>query len=250
MLLRTGQRHGALAAAPGLRAAALGGGDRRRRRPAHARPARRSAAIGAVAAVGLLAVLSPAGGMEDPRDRDNVVLGGGPLAAPTGAREQLAAPARLAARDRGGGRPALPVLRRLPGRAARDRRGGDAALLADDAAGERGRRGWTGRPGPSSWRSRPARRRWTTPGSRPRSATASTSRSSPAGCSSGPRGRSPGPTAALGATVAVLDAALEAVEVDRYQELRFYVERSLRTACQALLGDPSLERCEAPQAVG
>jgi hypothetical protein len=54
------------------------------------------------------------------------------------------------------------------------------------------------------------------------------------------------PDEALGATVAVLDAALDAVDVDRYQELRFYVERSLRTACQALLGDPSLERCEAP----
>jgi hypothetical protein len=44
----------------------------------------------------------------------------------------------------------------------------------------------------------------------------------------------PGPAGALAATAAVLEAALAAVEVDRYQELRFYVERSLRTTCQAL----------------
>ena len=45
--------------------------------------------------------------------------------------------------------------------------------------------------------------------------------------------------------------AIDAVEVDRYQELRFYVERSLRTVCQTLagLGDASLDRCEAAGAV-
>ena len=54
------------------------------------------------------------------------------------------------------------------------------------------------------------------------------------------------PAEALAATAAVLDAALDAVEVERYQELRFYVERSLRTVCQTLagLGDASLDRCE------
>ena len=80
MLLRTGSvmglspRH--LVFALPLWAAAIGAAVARLTRDLPA-----LAAIGAVAAVGLLAVLSPAGGMEDPRDRDNVVLGGGPLAA-------------------------------------------------------------------------------------------------------------------------------------------------------------------------
>ena len=56
------------------------------------------------------------------------------------------------------------------------------------------------------------------------------------------------PADALAATAAVLEASLDAVEVDRYQELRFYVERSLRTVCQTLLGDTSLDRCEAAPA--
>jgi hypothetical protein len=56
------------------------------------------------------------------------------------------------------------------------------------------------------------------------------------------------PADALAATAAAFEAALEAVEVDRYQELRFYVERSLRTVCQTLLGDASLERCQTARA--
>jgi hypothetical protein len=44
----------------------------------------------------------------------------------------------------------------------------------------------------------------------------------------------PEPAGALGATAAVLDAPLAAVDVARYQELRFYVERGLRTTCQTL----------------
>jgi hypothetical protein len=34
--------------------------------------------------------------------------------------------------------------------------------------------------------------------------------------------------------VVVLGAALDAVEVKRYPELRFYVERGLRTTCETL----------------
>ena len=81
MLLRTGSvmglspRH--LVFALPLWAAAIGAAVARLTRDLPA-----VAAIGSVAAVGVLAVLSPAGGMPDPRDRDNVVLGGGPLAAP------------------------------------------------------------------------------------------------------------------------------------------------------------------------
>lgn len=50
-------------------------------------------AVGCVAAVAAVAVLSPSGGVRDPRDWPNVVLGGGPPETATGDRDRLAEPA-------------------------------------------------------------------------------------------------------------------------------------------------------------
>ncbi|HXV95945.1 MAG TPA: glycosyltransferase family 39 protein [Gaiellaceae bacterium] len=243
MLLRTGSvmglspRH--LIFALPLWAAAVGAGVARLTRGLP--PA---AAAAGVAAVGLLAVLSPEGGMEDPRDRDNVVLGGGPTAAPTGGREQLGPPREwlrqtveegdllfpfsavfLAGLPATGEAVTLPYSQTtLLERAVERLDAGAGAVVvavptgeaAVDAAGlaEALGEGHDVQVFPS-WLLVRA------------------------------EGPFPVPNDALAATVTVLNATLEAVEVDRYQELRFYVERSLRTACQALLGDTSLERCEA-----
>ena len=244
MLLRTGSvmglspRH--LVFALPLWAAAIGAAVARLTRDLPA-----LAAIGAVAAVGMLAVFSPAGGMEDPRDRDNVVLGGGPVAAPTGGREQLAAPADwlretvaeddllfpfsavfLAGLPATGEAVTLPYSQTTLLESAVERRDGDAGAVvvaipigeaAVDAAGLESALGdgYDVRLFPGWLLVR----------------------------AEGPFAE---PAEALAATAAVLDAALDAVEVDRYQELRFYVERSLRTVCQTLagLGDASLDRCE------
>jgi Dolichyl-phosphate-mannose-protein mannosyltransferase len=51
-------------------------------------------AVGAVAAVGVLLFLAPLGGIRDPRDWSNDVLGGGSAATATGSELRLAAPAR------------------------------------------------------------------------------------------------------------------------------------------------------------
>jgi hypothetical protein len=206
------------------------------------------AAFGAVAAVGLLAVLSPPGGTPDPRDKDNVVLGGGPLAAPTGGREQLAAPARwlratvapdellfpfsavfLAGLPATGEAVTLPYSQTTLLESAIDRLDGTAEAVVvaiptgeasvDVAALESALgRDFEVRTFPGWLLVR----------------------------ANGPFAE---PDEALAATAAVLEAALEAVDVDRYQELRFYVERSLRTVCQTLLGDASLERCETAAAL-
>lgn len=192
-----------------------------------------AAAVAGVAAVGALAVFSPAGGMEDPRDRDNVVLGGGPTAAPTGGRQQLGPPAEwlretveegdllfpfsavfLAGLPATGEAITLPYSQTTLLERAVERLDGEAGAVvvavptgeaAVDAAALEAELG-----------------------------AGYEVRASPGWLLVRAEGPFPGPAGALAATAAVLEAALAAVEVDRYQELRFYVERSLRTTCQAL----------------
>jgi hypothetical protein len=202
-----------------------------------------------VAAVGVLALLAPAGGMEDPRDRDNVVLGGGPLAAPTGARAQLAAPADRLRETVGEGDLLYPFasvfLSGLPAT-------GDAVTLPYSQT--------------TLLESAVDRVDWPAGAvvvAIPTGEAAVDETALAAALGEGydvqvfpawllvrAEGPFAEPDGALAAIVAALNAALESVDVDRYQELRFYVERSLRTACQALLGDTTLERCEAPGAAG
>lgn len=92
VLLRTGSvmglspRH--LVFALPLWAAAIGAAVARLTRGLHP-----LLALCCVAAVGLVAVLSPSGGVRDPRDWPNVVLGGGSAETATGSRQRLAEPA-------------------------------------------------------------------------------------------------------------------------------------------------------------
>jgi hypothetical protein len=190
-------------------------------------------AAAAVAAVAVVAVVSPAGGMRDPRDWPNVVLGGGPDGTATGSAERLAEPADwlretvgegdllfpfssvfLAGLPATGGAVGLPYSQTTLLERAVDRLDGpvgavvvavptgEAAVDLGALETELGEGYEVGRfPGWLLVRA---------------------------------EGPFPEPAGALAATAAVLDAALAAVDVDRYQELRFYVERGLRTTCQTL----------------
>jgi hypothetical protein len=196
-------------------------------------------AVACVAAVGLLAVLSPPGGVRDPRDWPNVVLGGGSDATATGSRERLAAPAAwlrgtveegdllfpfssvfLAGLPATGDGISLPYSQTTLLERAADRLDGpsgavvvavpvgeaavDRARLRDDLGG-----GFDVEVFPGWLLLR----------------------------AEGPFAQ---PEDALAATATALAASREAVDVDRYPELRFYVDRGLRTTCETLaaLGKP------------
>ena len=234
MLLRTGSvmglspRH--LVFALPLWAAAVGAAVARLTRDLPA-----AAAVGVVAAVGLLAVLSPAGGTPDPRERDNTVLGGGPLATPTGGREQLAAPADWLRETVGEGDLLYPFsavfLAGLPATGEAVTLPYSQTTLLESAVGRL--------EGPTD----------AVVVAIPTGEAAVDVAALEAALGDGYEARAfPGwllvraegpfaaPEDALAATAAVLEGALDAVEIDRYQELRFYVERSLRTVCQTLAG--------------
>jgi hypothetical protein len=247
MLLRTGSvmglspRH--LIFALPLWAAAVGAGVARLTRGVPP-----GAAVAGVAAVGALAVLSPLGGMEDPRDRDNVVLGGGPLAAPTGAGAQLGPPADWLRETVEEGDLLFPFsavfLAGLPAT-------GEAVTLPYsqttllESAVERldGETGAVVVAVPTGEAAVDADGLETALGNR------FEVQASPGWLLVRAEGPFAEPDGALAATASVLGAVLETVEVVRYQELRFYVERGLRTVCQTLLDDATLERCEAPGSV-
>ena len=190
-------------------------------------------AVACVAVVATVAVLSPPGGVRDPRDWPNVVLGGGSGEIATGSRERLAAPADwlrgtvaeddllfpfssvfLAGLPATGAAVSLPYSQTTLLERAVDRLDGppgavtvavpvgeaavdEAALRADLGSG------FDVRVFPG-WLLVRAK---------------------------GPFER---PAGALAATAVVLESSLGAVDVDHYPELRFYVERGLRTTCQTL----------------
>ncbi len=190
-------------------------------------------AIGCVAVVAVVAVLSPPGGVRDPREWPNVVLGGGPDATATGSRERLAAPADwlratvqegdllfpfssvfLAGLPATGDATSLPYSQTTLLERAVDRLDGpagavvvavpvgEAAVDLDRLEAELGE-GLDAEVFPGWLLVR----------------------------AEGPFAE---PAGALAATATVLAASLEAVDVDRYPELRFYVERGLRSTCQTL----------------
>ena len=103
-------------------------------------------AVGAVASSRSLAVLSPPGGVRDPREWPNVVLGGGPDATATGSRERLDAPADWLRETVDEGDLLLPVLVGLPRRAAGDRGGGLAPVLPRRRCSKRRRPAERSRP--------------------------------------------------------------------------------------------------------
>ena len=131
------ERDGAFPSAPRLRPSALGGGDRGRGRCDHAqlppgvrrrgsrrdRVARRALAAGRRARSARVAQRRPGGRAGRDRDRG---------------RRAARAARRLPPGERRRRRPPVPVLVGLPRGPARDRRGDRAAVLADDAARERG----------------------------------------------------------------------------------------------------------------
>ncbi|MGH3041285.1 MAG: hypothetical protein ACRDNG_06055 [Gaiellaceae bacterium] len=232
MLLRTGSvmglspRH--LVFALPLWAAAIGTAVARLTRGLH--PA---LAVGVVAVVAFVAVLSPPGGVRDPREWPNVVLGGGRDGTATGSRERLGPPADwlretvgandllfpfssvfLAGLPATGEAVALPYSQTTLLQSAVDRLGeparavsvavpvGQAEVDLERLESELGD-GYEVRLFPGWLLAR----------------------------AEGPFAE---PVGALAATAAVLGSSLDAVEVDRYPELRFYVERGLRTTCQTL----------------
>jgi hypothetical protein len=190
-------------------------------------------AVGGVALVAAVAVLSPPGGVRDPREWPNVVLGGGPGAAATGNRERLAEPAAwlrttveeddllfpfssvfLAGLPATGAAVSLPysqttLLERAVARLEEPAGAvvvavpvGEAAVDVDGLRAELGA-GFEAQQFPGWLLIR----------------------------AEGPFAE---PAAALAANAAALRAVLGTVEVDRYPELRFYVERGLRTTCETL----------------
>ena len=196
-------------------------------------------AVGVVAVVALVAVLSPSGGVRDPRAWPNVVLGGGPDETATGSGERLEPPADwlrdtvaeddllfpfspvfLAGLPASGQAISLPysqttllerAVARLPEPA------GALVVAVPVGAAEVELEQLDAALGQSyetelfpGWLLVRAEGPFATPAD------------------------------ALQANAAVLAAALDAVEVDRYPELRFYVERGLRSTCQTLasLGEP------------
>jgi Dolichyl-phosphate-mannose-protein mannosyltransferase len=232
MLLRTGSvmglspRH--LVFALPLWAAAIGVAAGRLTRSLH--PA---LAVGAVAAVAAVAVLSPPGGVRDPRDWPNVVLGGGPSETAAGSRGIVGPPAAwlrdtvaggdllfpfstvfLAALPEAGEASSLPysqttllerAVERLPepvGALVVAIPVGEADVELERLQAELGD-GYDARPFPGWLLVR----------------------------AEGPFEE---PVDALRANATALAAVLDTVEVDRYPELRFYVERGLRSTCQTL----------------
>jgi hypothetical protein len=196
-------------------------------------------AVGAVAVVAVVAVLSPPGGVRDPREWPNVVLGGGPDASATGSRERLGPPADwlretvaegdlpfpfspvfLAGLPATGQASSLPysqttllesAVERVPepvGALVAAVPVGEAGVDLEQLEAELGD-GFEVRLFPGWLLVR----------------------------AEGPFHE---PADALAANATVLAAVLDTVEVDRYPELRFYVERGLRSTCQTLasLGDP------------
>jgi Dolichyl-phosphate-mannose-protein mannosyltransferase len=195
-------------------------------------------AVGAVALVAVVAVVSPPGGERDPRYWPDVVLEGGPEVIATGSRERLTPPADwlretvaeddllfpfsavfLAALPETGEATTLPYSQTslLEHAVARVDEPAGAVVVAvpvGDARVDLGRleeelgEGYDVRLFPG----------WLLVRS---------------------EGPFPEAEAALSPTAEVLTAALDAVEVDRYPELRFYVERSLLSVCETV-GEPCL----------
>jgi Dolichyl-phosphate-mannose-protein mannosyltransferase len=242
MLLRTGSvmglspRH--LVFALPLWAAAIGTAVARLTRGLH--PA---VAVGAVVAVALVAVLSPPGGVRDPRAWPNPVLGGGPDETATGSRERLGPPAAwlrgtveadellfpfssvfLAGLPATGEAVSLPYSQTTLLESAVDRLEepmGAVTVAVPVGRAEVDRERLAGELG-----------------------DAYDVRLFPGWLLVRAEGPFPEPAGALAATAAVLEAALGTVEVDRHPELRFYLERGLRTTCETLasLGRPCARR--------
>jgi Dolichyl-phosphate-mannose-protein mannosyltransferase len=232
MLLRTGSvmglspRH--LVFALPLWAAAIGASVARLTR-GH-QPA---VAVGAVAAVALVAVLSPSGGVRDPRAWPNVVLGGGPDTSATGSRERLDPPAEwlratveaddllfrvssvfLAGLPATGEAVSLPYSQTTLLQSAVNRLEEPAGAVVVTVP--------VGRAGVDLERLESDL------------GAGYDVRLFPGWLLVRAEGPFPEPEDALAAPAAVLEAALDAVDVDRYPELRFYVERGLRTTCETL----------------
>jgi len=200
---------------------------------------RPAVAVCCVAAVAVLAVLSPAGGVRDPRDWPNVVLGGGPTATATGSSERLGSPSAwlretvsqddllfpfspvfLAGLPATAEATALPysqttLLERAVERVEEPAGAVFVAVPVGDAEVDLGRLeaalgdGFDVQRFPS-WLLLRA------------------------------EGPFADPADALRATASALAASLAAVEADRYPELLFYLERGVRTTCETLasLGEP------------
>jgi Dolichyl-phosphate-mannose-protein mannosyltransferase len=235
MLLRTGSvmglspRH--LVFALPLWSAAIGAAVARLTRGFH--PA---IAVGAVAAVAAVAVLSSPGGVRDPRDWPNVVLGGGPEATATGSRERLGPPADwlretvepgdllfpfspvfLAGLPATGEAVSLPYSQTTLLESAVDRLqdpAGAVVVAVPVGEAEVDLELLESELGPD-FEARLFSGGWLLVRA---------------------EGPFPEPADALAATSAALDASLRAVDVNRYPELRFYVERGIRTTCETLAG--------------
>jgi hypothetical protein len=232
VLLRTGSvmglspRH--LVFALPLWAAAIGAGVAWLTRSLHP-----GIAVGCVALVTVVALLAPSGGVRDPRGWPNVVLGGGPDETATGSRERLGPPADwlrdnvgegdllfpfssvfLAGLPATGEAVSLPYSQTTLLERALDRLDGSAeavvvavpvgeAAVDADALRSLLGDGYEVEAFPGWLLVRAA----------------------------GPFAE---PAHALQRVATVFAAVPDAVDVDRYPELRFYVDRSLRTACQTL----------------
>jgi hypothetical protein len=190
-------------------------------------------AVGAVALVAAVAVLSPPGGVRDPRKWPNVVLGGGPEATATGSRDRLAAPADwlratvaegdllfpfspvfLAGLPATGDAVSLPYSQTTLLERAVERLDGTAgAVVTAVPLGEAGA---------------------DLDGLRTDLGPGFEVQEFPGWLLIRAEGPFPEPDGALAANAAALRAVLATVDVDRYPELRFYVERGLRTTCETL----------------
>ena len=190
-------------------------------------------AVGCVALVAVVGVLSPSGGVRDPRDWPNVVLGGGPDETATGSRERLAAPADwlrdtveegdllfpfssvfLAGLPATGEAVSLPYSQTTLLERAVDRlEGSPGAVVVAIPVGE-------------ASVDLEALESQLGPGFDPERF--------PGWLVVRAEGPFDEPADALQRTALVFAAALDTVEIDRYPELRFYVERGLRTTCQTL----------------
>jgi hypothetical protein len=238
MLLRTGSvmglspRH--LVFALPLWAAAIGVAVARAARGFH--PA---IAVGAVGLVAVAAVLSPPGGVRDPREWPNVVLGGGPDETATGGRELLVPPADWLRGTVAEGDllfPFSPVF--LAGLPAT----GQATSLpySQTSLLERAVARLSGPAGAIVVAVPVGEAQVDLEQLRAELGEGYDAQLFPGWLLVRAEGPFPEPAGALAATATVLSASLDAVEVDRYPELRFYVERGLRTTCETLasLGEP------------
>lgn len=190
-------------------------------------------AVTAVAVVALAAALSPPGGVRDPRDWPNVVLGGGPAETATGSRERLAAPAaRLRATVREGDLlfPFSPVF--LAGLPAT----GQAVSLpySQTSLLEHALDRVDGPPGAVVVAVPVGEAAVDLDGLRAALGDGIEAEIFPAWLLLRAEGPFPEPDDALSPVARGLAAALEHVEADRYPVLRFYLRRGLRTTCETL----------------